>query len=392
MDYSFLRLTQSFDTARNSDNQPIVKLPYDGFVQMLPNETFAQLSNSPTNITFVGGITVELIDKCGNLVLNITSNFFYSIFTDSKGIEQIAYEFGNINQDFQTKPLYLKITDTTNGNIWYSTSFLLTNYQSNLSTRFDYWSDKQLNGIAYDVYPLKQSIRFSNFYLNDDVDETNASQYVQYNGNQVEFRSIITPLDEYVISNIDTFTFRRLERLFQSPYLYLNSFQISKNELTKEKRLGDANWFTATLICNPKYIPFTFEYQLYEPFALSNRFVANNSVYTLTNFNTVLASDGIYLEFNKIPSVLPTFEYKLYKDDVLVLTASSSTVATNKLTLTALSSYIFANGDYSLVVNANTVYNGIEFWSGFIFGQWVWNIGDGEFEETEFDNTEFLTI
>jgi len=389
MDNSFLRFSQDFNIAKNGDNPAIATLPYDGFIQMLPNETFFQISNSATPINFAGGITVELIDKCGNVQLDITNNFFYEIFSDSNGVDQIAYEFGNINTDFGSKVLYLKITDTTNFNVWYSTNFILTTYKANLSARFDYWSDKELNGIAYDIMPYKQSIRFSNFYFNDDVDEENASKYTQYNGNEVEYRSIITPLDEYSISSVDTFTYRRLMRLCQSPFIYLNNSQITKSDISKEKRIGDTNWFTATFVCNPKYIPFTFEYQFYDFFTDVSRFVANNSVYTLSGFNTAIGVDGIYIDFNKAPSVLPTFQYKLYKDNVLVLTASASTITTNRLTLDDISGYTFANGSYSLVVNANTVYNGAEFWDGFLINTWTWTIQDGEFDADDFTN-DFL--
>lgn len=268
-DNSFLRFTKNnFALAKNSDNPAIVTLQYDGFLQMLPNETWFQISNSATSISFVAGVTVELVDNCENVIQNITTNFFYEIFTDSNGIEQIAFEFGNINVDYSTKPLYLRITDNTNLNKWYSNSFLLTFYKSQLSARFDYWSNSTLNGIDYNVAPYHQSIRFSDFYYNDIIDEENSKQYTQYNGNLVDYRGIITELDQYNISSIDIFTFRRLQRLCQSPFIYLNYQRITKSEISKDSRLGDTNWFNATFVCNPKSEVLTYAYQFYEYFNL----------------------------------------------------------------------------------------------------------------------------
>ena len=60
-----------------------------------------------TSIAFVGGISVDLIDGCGDEVVNIDSNFYYG-FVDSSGVNQIAFEFGYIGTDYWTKPLYLK--------------------------------------------------------------------------------------------------------------------------------------------------------------------------------------------------------------------------------------------------------------------------------------------
>jgi len=384
-DYSFLRFYTSFAVAKNSDNPAISTLRYQGFLQMLPTETWFQISNSNTPISFVGGITVELVDCGENVVQNITSQFFYEIFSDENGIDQIRYEFGNINVDYWSTPLYLRITDNTNLNVWYSNNFLLTANNSRLSARFDYWHPAKLNGTTYDG--LHASIRFADFYHNDIADEENSKQYTQFEGSVVDYRSIITPLDEYNISGMDIFTFRRLQRLCQCPFVYLNGVRVTRTDIKKDKREGDANWFAATFTCNPTNELFTFAYQFYEPFNQVSRFVANNSVYTLSGFNTAIGVAGIYINFNKAPNLTAGFEYKLYKDDILVLTSSANSIATNKLTLTALSSYTFANGSYSLVVN--TVYNGIEYWGGFPIDTWNWTIQDGEFDADDFTN-DFL--
>lgn len=390
-DNSFLKLYKNdFAAAKRGDNTPIIKLPYSGFIQQRPDETFYQITNCDTTIAFAGGITVELVDCAETVKKNITSNFYYSQFTDSNGIGQIAYEFGNIGQDFWTTPLYLRITDNINGNKWYSYNFLVTYYQAEISCRFDYYDLGQINGIAYDINPGIQSIRFSNFYENDIDPAEKVGSYIQYGGDEVAYNSIITDLQEYLISSIDKFNYNRILRLFQSSFVYMDGFRVTKNKIEKDKRAGDTNWFPATLVVNPKNEPFHFTYQLYQPFTSTSVFVANNSASNLTNFNTALTS-GLYIDFNRDVFVAPGFEYKLYKNGSLVFTGTANATSTNRLTLTGLSAYTFANGDYSLTIDANLLYNNGEYWTGFVLGDWNWTIANGEFDASEFDNAEFLT-
>ena len=68
-------------------------MQYNGFIVQKPNETFLQITAGETSIAFVGGIQVDLIDGCGDLVTNIDSNFYYEGFVDSSGVNQIAFEF-----------------------------------------------------------------------------------------------------------------------------------------------------------------------------------------------------------------------------------------------------------------------------------------------------------
>lgn len=391
-DNSFLRFTKNnFASAKNADNPNIVTIPYDGFIVLHPNETICQISNSATNISFVGGITVDLVDSCENVVRNITSNFYYTNFTDKFGIEQIAFEFGNLNQDFHNKILYVRITDTTNLNKWYSNNLLITYYQLKKTTRFDYWSNSELNGIAYDIAPFKQSVRLSGCFYHTQVNENNISQYTKYSGKQLNYRSITTYLRKYLIDSVDFYTNDRLCSLFEHPFIYIDTERVQISNYEVGERLGDSNIMSGnSFLANPQDEALVYQYQLYQSFNDISTFVANNSFYTLINFNTALSS-GLYINFNNVPFITPTFEYKLYENGVLVLTGTGTTTSLNKLYLDDLQSYTFANGEYSITIMPNLVYNGVEFWSGFAFDEWKFKILNGEFDNTEFSTTEFLT-
>jgi len=390
-DNSFLRLTKNnFAAAKNGDNPNIVTLPYNGFIQIFPNETCMQISNATEDIVFVGGITVDLIDCSEKVVDDITANFYYTSFTDSRGIKQIAFEFGNFNKDYSTTILYLRITDNTNGNKWYSNSFIITYYNFKQTTRFDYWADGLFNGIAYDIAPFKQSIRLSNCYYHTPVNEVNLQQYTKYSGKQANTRSITTYLKKYLIDNVDFFVNDRLNAMFESPFVYIDTERVMISNYNVGERLGSTNWFTGEFIANPQDEEYVYQYQIYKPFDDVATFVAQNSFYTLANFNTALTS-GLYIQFNKAPLVVPTFEYKLWENGSLVLTGNDTTIVGDKIYLDDLQAYTFANGEYAITVASDLAYSGIEYWSGFNATDWNFEILSGEYDNTEYTTTEYLT-
>jgi len=185
-DFSFIRLTKNdFALAKKADDPNIATLLYGGFIVQKPSETFLQISASNTDIAFAGGIQVDLIDCNGLVIRNIDANFFYEVFVDASGISQIAFEFGNIGVDYWTKQLYLKITDLVNNNVYFSNGFLITNYKSELTTRFDYFNQTKIYNISYDLAPYKQSVRFMNCYDHTPVNTREVKQYTNSNGTQV---------------------------------------------------------------------------------------------------------------------------------------------------------------------------------------------------------------
>lgn len=383
-DFSFIKLYKNdFASAQRSDNTNIVTMPYAGFIQQKTNETFCQKSNSETDIEFVGGIKVELIDGCGNVQKDITDNFYYFNYESENGTEQIDFEFGNINEDFGTLALFLKITDLDNGNIWYSNAFCVTDYRSEFSSVFHYTNDKTIFGIDYTTSKRLQIVRIGECYDHTPVNQNNLKQYTTSNGNQVNYNRIVTFLRQYQLNNIDIFCNDRLDALFSHSHIYIDFQRVVVSDYKVEERKGDTNWFDGSFIVNKQNEVLNYEYQLFEGLEVVEQSPINNS--TFSGFNFLFS-----LTFNKNISLLEGLVIKLFKDGIFVSNASTISVTDNVLNFDDFTT-TFENGNYSIVVPSGFIYNGNEFFNGYALNEWTFTIADGEFDNTEFDNTEFLT-
>jgi len=269
IDYSFIRLyLNDFAKAKSYDNPPVSTLNSQTFIVQKPNETFLQISNSSVNIAFVGGITVDLIDCSNNIIQNINDRFYYDNFTDSNGIEQITFEFGKINIDYWLKKLYLRITDDTNGNVYYSNAFLITDYLTNISSRFDYFNQTKIYNISYDIKPYVQSIRIANCYDNSPQNKREVKQYITSQGKQVNYRTIPTFLRQYLVDSLDYAINDRLEVLFAHQTVYLNYERVVVSEYKPNERQGDTNWMNAEFLVNPQNETLTANGQIFPDFEL----------------------------------------------------------------------------------------------------------------------------
>lgn len=383
-DFSFIKLYKNdFASAQRSDNTNIATMPYAGFIQQKTNETFCQKSNSETDIEFVGGIKVELIDGCGNVQKDITDNFYYFNYESENGTEQIDFEFGNINEDFGTLALFLKITDLDNGNIWYSNAFCVTDYRSEFSSVFHYTNDKTIFGIDYTTSKRLQIVRIGGCYDHTPVNQNNLKQYTTSNGNQVNYNRIVTFLRQYQLNHIDIFCNDRLDALFSHSHIYIDFQRVVVSDYKVEERKGDTNWFDGSFIVNKQNEVLNYEYQLFEGLEVVEQSPINNS--TFSGFNFLFS-----LTFNKNISLLEGLVIKLFKDGIFVSNASTISVTDNVLNFDDFTT-TFENRNYSIVVPSGFIYNGNEVFGGYALNEWTFTIADGEFDNTEFDNTEFLT-
>jgi len=373
-DLSFIKFYTDFALAKQNENPPISKLNYQGFIQQRTDETFLQITNSNTPIVFVGGYTAELIDGCGNVKRNITSQFYFDGFIDSNGINQIDFEFGMIGQDFYGLPLHIKLTDTTNQNIWYSNSFLVTNQNSNISSRFDYYNE-------LDTY--KRSIRIANCYDHSPQNELSSKQYTTSYGNRVNYKNITTYLRKYLVDSLDFFTNDRLPELFNYNNLFINGQRVSISDLKNDERIVDTNLVKAEFVVNPQNDYYDWEFQIYEGLNVVDKYPVHNDIYSLTTLSTTFN-----LLFNKNISVLSGLVVGLYKDSVLVATPTI-TPFLNNIDFD-FSDYTFTNGNYSIFVEGNKIYNNNDFFEGYALGEWNFTIADGEYDEDDYDNDEYL--
>jgi len=344
-DYSFIKLYKNdFNSAKLADDTPIVKLKYNGFLVQKPSEYFTQTTNSDIDISFAGGIQVDLVN-CSDIVKqNINANFFYDGFVDSNGISQISFAFGFIGVDYWTEQLYLKITDLINGNIWYSNGFLVTYYRTELSTRFDYFNPTKIYGISYDLAPYYQSIRILECYDQTPTNKRDLKQYVNSNGKQVNYRSITTFLRKYLIDFVDYFINDRLEILFSHAFVYANGQRVVVSDYKVDERAGDTNWMTGEFTINPQNETLVITNPLYQFLSVLSKTPIHETSYTVATMPI------IELTFNKNISVTAGFNIKLYKDDVLqTITPFTYTITDNVIELTP--TFTWVNGEYTLIID-----------------------------------------
>ena len=382
-DFSFIKLYKNdFNSAKLADDTPIVKLKYNGFLVQKPNEYFVQTTNSDVDISFAGGIQVDLVN-CSNIVKqNIDANFFPKGFVDENGISQISFAFGFVGIDYWTEQLYLKITDLINGNVWYSNGFLVTYYRTELSTRFDYFNPTKIYGISYDLAPYYQSIRILECYDQTPTNKRDVKQYVNSNGKQVNYRSITTFLRKYLIDFVDYFINDRLEVLFSHAFVYANGQRVVVSDYKVDERAGDTNWMTGEFTINPQNETLVITNPLYQFLSVLSKTPIHQTSYTVATMPI------IELTFNKNISVVPTFNVQLYKDNVLqTITPFTYTITGNIIELTP--TFTWVNGAYTLIIDPDLIYSGSEQFEGFGAGAWTWTVSSGDFDNTEFNN-EFL--
>ena len=392
-DYSFIRLTlNDFAKAKSSDNPAISTLNYQGFIVQKPSETFLQISNSSSDISFVGGITVDLVDNCENVVKNINSNFYYEGFVDSNGISQIVFEFGYIGVDYWTKPLYLRITDDINGNKWYSNSFLVTNYLTHISTRFDYTNIGKIYDISYDLAPYTQSVRIANCYDETPINKKEVKQYITSQGLQVNYRPITTFLRKYLINAFDYFVNDRLEVLFSHSMIYANSQRVVVSDFNYDERKSDSNWLSGDFTINPQNEIYSNTAQLFPNLEVTALLPINNVIFSIGQKTSVGNGGFITIFFNMPISLVSGITTKLYKDEVLVAEVVPEISGITTL-VSDFSTYFatLANGSYDVIIGSNLVKSVSSFWSGFpLLGQYHFDVVDGEYENTEYNNNEYI--
>jgi len=381
-DVSFIKLYKLLSEAVASENPPVSTINYTGFVQQLPNETFLQISSSDESISFVDEFTTDLVNGCNTLIANIDYNFYAEFRVDSNGITQIAFEFGMIGTDYGSTPLHLRLTDSTNGNVWFSSPFLITNNNARISTRFDYWSESKFNNISYDLFERKQSVRLSNCYDNTAVNKRDLKQYLQSNGMQVSYRSVTTYLRQFLLNAIDYFTNNRLEVLFSHPIVYVNRDRSDVSDFKVDERKGDTNWFSGEFVINPKYQYLPVEYQIYQGLEIVLYFPIQNAV--------VSEQQNIEGTFNK-PVTLNTGTIQVFKDGSLFETFTEADIllVDDNFRFKINTAFYDVVGDYSIVISSGLFTNGIETIE-VVNPNWLFTIGEGEYDEDDYEAVDYL--
>jgi hypothetical protein len=370
-DFSFIRLEPSLELGRNTRPASVTSIFYNTQIQLSPNEFYCQISNVKDGISFDGNYSVYVVDCNGKELRNITDRIALSEFTYN-GLPQIKFEIAPIGFDFYKQVVILRFKHTVSDAVYYSNPLIISDYEINLTTRFNYQNFTGPEAIA----KVMQSIRLNCWFDTNDA-ESEITEYTQIDGLKVSGRAVITEIEKYKFERMDNFTFRRLNKLLTSNVVYINGYRFTnKQVLSSGERIGNTNvWkqeFTIPINYNDTLndIP-----QIWDAFAIVDYLPIN------TNTSDSVGSE-ISVTFNRDITASNTAEIRLYKDGNLIETYNLFTITDNIVTvnLDALT-----NGNYRLEIE------GFES----IFGEtlplffWLFSVEDGEFDSDDFNN-DFL--
>jgi hypothetical protein len=296
-DYSFIRLEPTLSLARYTRNSPVATIVNNWFIRFETDKTYFQISNTKTGIAFDGNYTVFVVDCSGNELLDITNKVAIFEFIDNRGLPQIAFEITNIGADYYMQEVSLRFRHSSVlSNVFYSNPILITNYQKQFNTFFEYRSYKDFYGTAYNKVNKYQAISLNCYYDRPDEDES-SREYTDTDGVRKTSNVISTDLEIYIFEKgIDNFTYKRLNKLLTNSVIYVNGNRMTNKVINKsDERIGDTNRFNQEFEIAVNYNETKdYEYQLFEPLELisfnpTGNYTAQVPVYQNRTFNNIFA-------------------------------------------------------------------------------------------------------
>lgn len=380
MDYSFIKLSKIED----NENPKISQINYSDCVQLLPSESYLQITNNIDGIAFDTDFSIFVVNCQNDILDDITNNVSIYEFTDIKGIQQIAFELNFLTIDFGFQPVKLKFVKTTGSDIWYSNEILITEEAEEQTTRFDYKANGYFHGISYDVLDFYQSIRLRCFF--DRLDnETEAKDYYQISkGNTISTRALLKELSNYKFVNINPFVFKRINVLLIHDIIYVDGLRMTnKTNVKGSDRLGYSNLsegeFSAYINNNDI---FTFEYQIYEPLRIiENNPVGQISLYSFINQIKFSLNKPVEQNITASSILLKNnFGTLLYGYDIDDLTFDGTYYILD------MAPFIPSVGSYSIEIPSGLFYTDFEITSAY---SWNFNIVAGDYSDSDY-STDYL--
>lgn len=388
-DFSFLKFENSItDAIRLSLDSPMASLRYYQAICLSPDEFYLQTTNTKTGIEFNGDYTAHLVDCNDVLVLDITNKVFISEFTDINGINQISFEIIPIKQDFSRRGLILKISHTASSMKWYSAPINVTNYRIQETTRFDYKHNGYFNGIDYKTSDKYQSIRLRTWF-DRKVNDTEITNYYQIsNQNTISLRPLRSQSEVYKTNYFNELSTDCADVLLLHDIIYVDGVRMTnKTVIDNTERVGQTNLreeseFSIKKDYNDTFTPF---YQIFEPLELVNKI-------PFGTYSTGTLPASINMEFNKEISVLTGTVIIYDSSDVILASFNQNDVGISfgNTSIVDISALSFVNDEYTIKVSQGL----FESEHGEISPayEWVFTVVSGEYESTEYDNTEYLTV
>ncbi|QQV90417.1 hypothetical protein Harreka1_10 [Olleya phage Harreka_1] len=392
-DFSFIRLKDNFADAKNVGDSPVTTHPNYHFISLSPNEAYMQISNVSGGISFTGEYNVYLVDCNDSIKKDITSHIFIDEFTDVNGSNQIKFEIVNINKDFYRETLYFKFTSNDSNVEYWSNPLNVTDYQSELTTYFEYENYYDFEGICYSVANCSQSIRLQT-YFDIPVDESEVQDYFQVTRNRtISARALIKKFEQYKIDGIYAFAYERLNLILKHDLIYVDGVRMTnKTTLESSERQGLSNLFESTFIIAKDYEDTKdYSFQLYGGLDIIEQ--APLGDYTLSGLDDfIMAAFNTDIEINT--GTLTVFD-ALTNDPVRIFNESDMYVTDgNIFNIDALTDYITENGEYFIMLDSGLIVStvfGTEYEGVNDNTEWAFSVSDGDFSGLDFNNNDFFT-
>lgn len=388
IDYSFIRLRDNFEDAKNLGESPQATICYNTQIRLAKGETYLQISNSPTSIVFNDEYTVHLIDICGNEVEDITENVFITEFFDSNGIKQIAWEY-ICDSEYYYKPLSFKFTNTVNDNTWYTNLVNITEDSKELTERFDYKHFENHFGTQYERADYYQSIRLALYYRNP-INEDEIGEYHEITTNKtVGQRPIVKRKRRYVLDDSNNWVNDRITYMSYSSSLYVSNVKMTcTTPLEFNEPEMDSNIYETELILNPIWDDvFTFSYQIFEGLEITSVFPFG------TYTQATIEAEGKCF-FTIVPT-LNTGSLTVYdaSDDSVVstFTEGDMSIEDTSLYIPTLDADLLPNGTYYIQFDDGLITAlGLTFAGISDKTTWRFTLTDGDYDSSDYSN-DYLT-
>lgn len=393
VDYSFLRLKDSFEQAKNIGDSPTATHAFFDCIQLSPNEAYSQITNVTGGISFSGDYEAYLVDCNNEVVKDITNNIFIEEFILSNGNTQCSIEIININQDFYRKTLYLRLDNTVSNVSYWSNPINVTDYRIWETSYFQYKNYDDFEGIGYTNAQKWQSIRLR-CYFDIPVDESEVSDYFQISrNNTISARALIKRFEQYKVEYINSFTFIRLNNLLKHDLIYLNGVRVTNKPIAEsEERLGESNYFPTQITCAMNYNDtLDYEYQIFGGFTLA-------SLSPFGTYTECSLSESAFLEMSS-EIVINTGTIRVYdaSDNSLIVSFDETQIMQDdefSIVIEDFNTYITGLGNYYILVDAGLI-SSLHF--GIVFEGisdptvWAFNVADGDYSSDDYSSDYLLT-
>lgn len=392
MDYSFLKLYDSMSSSLNDNKFKDANLLYQTSIQLFPDEAYLQITNYSGGISLGFDCNVFVVDCFDNVLADITNNVFVDQFIDVDGFTQCKIEFINLNVDFHGRKVMIKFQINSSDAVYYTKPIKISHKESVRTYRFDYTSNRNMEGISYVSAVAYQSIRlalkFTGYSNNSEVGE----YYQISTGNNISTRFLRKMGENFIAQNIDIFTFERLQEVFMHDIIYIDGKRLTnKPILEPQEQIGNTDLikanFTAYLNENDTY---EYEFQVFGGLVLSNY---NPFGLYLTGFQI----EGLSFDTN-INIELLTGSLRVYdSSDTLIYDFNESDMVINsdtqlKIISTGTPVQNLPNGTYYVNVDAGLV-TGLGVLNEAITDSttWTFTITDGDYSSNDYNTNDYFT-